>query len=201
MTNQKQVSIIVAGLLPSLGIGYKNKLPWRLRKELRYFKDVTAKSISPNIRNAVIMGRKTWDSIPVKFRPLDHRYNVVLTKQDVSQFEANEDVKFANDLDETLQELLNDDKIGKIFIIGGCEIYTKCLINGLVDNLLLTEIEVNNGVEFEMDTFLDRDYIFNNFTKADKNELQKFIGESIVLPDEKITEGEFTYEYTLYKRK
>lgn len=201
MIQQKQVSIIVAALLPSLGIGYKNKLPWRLRKELRYFKDVTAKKISPNRINAVIMGRKTWDSIPVKFRPLDHRYNVVLTKQDVSQFEQTEEVKFANDIEVVLEELLHDEKIGRIFIIGGCEIYTKCLVNGLVDNLLLTQIEINNGDAFEMDTFLDKDYIFNNFERADKSELQKFIGEGIVLPDEPITEGEFTYEYTLYKRK
>lgn len=201
MTTQKQVSIIVAALLPSFGIGYKNQLPWRLRNEMKYFKNVTTKNISPNHKNAVIMGRKTWESIPSKFRPLPDRYNVILTKQDVSQFEQLENVRYANAIDEVLQDLLQDEKIGKVFIIGGCEIYNRSLFSKLVDNLLITEIvHKKDGEVIEMDTFLDKDYILNNFTKASANDLKKFVGEDIEFADSKVVEGDFEYEFTLYKR-
>lgn len=216
MTTEKQVSIIVATLLPSFGIGYKNSLPWRLRKEMKYFKSVTTKQISPNHKNAVIMGRKTWESIPIKFRPLSGRYNVILTRQedpkklflgrknegDEGDEDNDEDnVKFEKSIDVALNNLINDEKIGKIFIIGGCEIYEKSLINGKVDNLLITEIQQLNKNIIEMDTFLNKDYILKNFEKKNFDELQKFIGDDIILNDDVIIEGDFEYKYTLYKRK
>ncbi|CCH46642.1 putative dihydrofolate reductase-thymidylate synthase [Wickerhamomyces ciferrii] len=202
--SSKQVSIIVAALLPSFGIGYKNQLPWKLRNEMKYFKNVTtnkSSSSSTNSKNAVIMGRKTWDSIPSKFRPLPDRYNVILTKQDPTSFEPIENVKYSNNIDDTIKNLLNDDSINQIFIIGGSEIYNNSITNNLVDNLLITEINHLKSNEIEMDTFLNKDYILNNFTKTNKIELQKFIGENIEIPSDKIIEGDFEYEFTLYKRK
>ena len=55
------------------GIGCKGGLPWRLPREMRYFADATAGS-------AVVMGRKTWEGIPLKFRPLKGRVNVVVSR-------------------------------------------------------------------------------------------------------------------------
>jgi dihydrofolate reductase len=54
-------------------------MPWRLSKDMQYFKNVTS-TAPEGKRNAVIMGRKTWESIPVKFRPLTDRINVVITR-------------------------------------------------------------------------------------------------------------------------
>ncbi|HEY9713021.1 MAG TPA: dihydrofolate reductase, partial [Chroococcales cyanobacterium] len=62
------------------GIGRANGLPWRLPKDMKRFRNLTTASTDPHLQNAVIMGRKTWDSIPEKFRPLEGRINIVLTR-------------------------------------------------------------------------------------------------------------------------
>jgi dihydrofolate reductase len=71
------LTIIVAAT-KSNGIGQSGKLPWRLSKEMAYFARVTS-SAPEERRNAVIMGRKTWESIPAKFKPLPKRFNVVVS--------------------------------------------------------------------------------------------------------------------------
>ena len=67
--------IIVAHDL-NQGIGTDNQLPWHCAEDMAYFKSLTI----GNQKNAVIMGRKTWESIPEKFRPLPNRLNIVLSK-------------------------------------------------------------------------------------------------------------------------
>ena len=75
------INLIVAACGKSLGIGNNGQLPWRLRKEMKHFASLTSTTKDPNLCNAVIMGRKTWESIPVKFRPLKNRLNVILSRQ------------------------------------------------------------------------------------------------------------------------
>ena len=61
------------------GIGFKNKLPWKLSSDMNRFKNLTI----GDGNNAVIMGRNTWESLPQKFKPLPKRSNIVLsTKYD-----------------------------------------------------------------------------------------------------------------------
>lgn len=55
-------------------------LPWQLPGDMAYFKELTSRTADPAKQNAVVMGRKTWESIPAKFRPLRGRLNVVLTR-------------------------------------------------------------------------------------------------------------------------
>ena len=63
------------------GIGYKGQLPWPyIASEMRHFA-LTTSSCPEGMRNAVVMGRKTWESIPLANRPLKNRLNVVLTSQ------------------------------------------------------------------------------------------------------------------------
>jgi len=73
---------IVAASASTRGIGYKGTLPWNLRGDLQHFAKIT-KTTPPSplttTKNAVIMGRKTWESIPDKFRPLPGRTNVIIT--------------------------------------------------------------------------------------------------------------------------
>jgi len=71
------LTIIIAAT-KSNGIGQNGKLPWRLSKEMAYFARVTSNAPDGR-RNAVIMGRKTWESIPTNFRPLSKRLNVVVS--------------------------------------------------------------------------------------------------------------------------
>ena len=72
--------MIVAATKNDFGIGLKGKMPWQLPEDMKYFKRITKSTEDVTKRNAVIMGRKTWESIPKKFRPLEGRVNVVLTR-------------------------------------------------------------------------------------------------------------------------
>jgi dihydrofolate reductase len=80
------ITLIVAATL-SNGIGATGRLPWRLSKEMAYFAKITS-HVPENVtkRNAVIMGRKTWESIPTKFRPLKNRINVVVSRDPESMY-------------------------------------------------------------------------------------------------------------------
>ncbi|KAH0498983.1 hypothetical protein TgHK011_006206 [Trichoderma gracile] len=77
-----ELTLIVAATR-SMGIGFQGTMPWKgLKREMQYFARVTTRvpASSQAPQNAVIMGRKTWDSIPPKFRPLKNRLNIVITR-------------------------------------------------------------------------------------------------------------------------
>jgi dihydrofolate reductase len=73
-----RLTIIVAATV-SNGIGKNGTLPWHLSRDLKYFAQVTS-SAPEGTQNAVLMGRNTWESIPVKYRPLKGRLNVVISR-------------------------------------------------------------------------------------------------------------------------
>lgn len=77
----RSFDIIVAATRQN-GIGLKGDLPWarNLPSDLANYKRITTQCNDKTKVNAVIMGRKTWESIPVKFRPLKGRFNIILTK-------------------------------------------------------------------------------------------------------------------------
>lgn len=120
-------SIIVA-MDEDNGIGRQGKLPWHLAGDLKHFKEITS-SAAPGRRNAVIMGRKTWESIPEKFRPLPGRLNVVVTRSPERSFP--EGVLKCGSLEQALERLASDeqfqDTIGAVYVIGGGEIYREAL--------------------------------------------------------------------------
>ena len=72
-----RLTLIVAATRNN-GIGQNSQLPWRLAKEMAYFKRVTTNALEGSM-NAVVMGRNTWESIPQRFRPLDKRLNIVIS--------------------------------------------------------------------------------------------------------------------------
>jgi dihydrofolate reductase len=104
---------MIAALDAENGIGKDNDLMWNLPADMQFFKDTTK-------GHAVIMGRKNYDSIPEKYRPLPGRTNVVLSRQ--ANFEAEGCLVF-DSLASCLQNLeLQDGQ--KAFIIGGAQIKT-----------------------------------------------------------------------------
>lgn len=196
------VSLIVAALQPNLGIGAKGKLPWRLKQEIKYFRDVTCKAKEGAI-NAVIMGRKTWDSIPPKFRPLPNRLNVVLSKSYGNSLKDG--VFYYNSIDSVLEMLGNSEfqhagkPIDKIFVIGGAQLYNSLILDERVDNLLVTDVRYT-GPESEtpvLDTFLNWDLAA--WEKGDSKALAEFV--EIAVTEGVIKEDAYEYEYTLWKRK
>lgn len=83
-------TIVVAATAGTLGIGKEGKLPWSLPEDMAHFKRVTtATKGGGNAVNAVIMGRKTWQSIPERFRPLRDRLNVVLSRNPAAREQLN----------------------------------------------------------------------------------------------------------------
>lgn len=145
MQNNRKVVLIVA-VAQNLAIGVNNKLLCSIPRDLQRFKSLTS-------NNSVIMGRKTWESLPLKFRPLPNRRNIVLTKQNKQNNFNFTGAVIYNDLAEAVDKesaLLDD--FQKIFIIGGASIYQQALQSNLVNCLEITHIKKS----FEnADSFLD----------------------------------------------
>ncbi|KAL3803555.1 hypothetical protein HJC23_014103 [Cyclotella cryptica] len=144
------VAAVVAAAAGSRGIGYDGKMPWRsLPGDMAHFKKVTTTPPSPGLTNAVIMGRKTWDSIPPKFRPLEGRVNIVLSRKGAAGVEgipsgdssAEENVLVAASIEEAMDKLERRSNLGSTFIIGGGEIYSQGIQSGLVKRVIYTNVK------------------------------------------------------------
>ena len=136
------------------GIGINGKLPWHISEDLKNFKSITNNSI-------IIMGRKTWDSLP--FKPLPNRRNIVFSKNVQCNTET-----FSN-FDDCLNQL-NSENIEKVFIIGGRSIYK--LFYNKADFLHITNV---NLVKEGIDEFFPINYnqIKKDFKKMNEKTLSK----------------------------
>lgn len=118
-------------------IGNNNTMPWHLPEDMAHFKRLT-------LGWPVIMGRKTWDSLPLKFRPLPGRANVVITRQPNWQ-EAG--AQPASSLADAIRLCEHAEEV---WIIGGAQIYAQA--EPLADRIEITEI----AQDFEGDAFAPR---------------------------------------------
>jgi len=128
---------IIAAADKNMGIGVDNKLPWRLKGDLQYFQYVTTEAEQGKV-NAVIMGRKTWESLPDKTKPLKDRVNVVLSR---NYADVPDGVLVVNSLEDALYQLWNDEKVDKIFVIGGASVYKQAIEHPDCDRIYLTEVQ------------------------------------------------------------
>ena len=115
-------------------IGCHNTLPWHLPEDLAHFKATT-------LGQPVIMGRKTWDSLPPKFRPLPGRLNIVVTRQREWQ---DSGACAAHSLEHALQLCPSD---AAPWVIGGAEIYQQAMT--LATRAVVTVIDA----DYEGDAF------------------------------------------------
>lgn len=154
-----------------LGIGFKNKVPWNLPEDLKFFKDTT-------LNKVVVMGRKTYESIG---KPLKNRLNIVLTK-DIHYKSNDKDVLVNNSLSDLINFLKKmDSEYKEIYIIGGQEIYTQFLgITGLVHSIIITEVSKNSKTDvIECDTYFPEipwNFVISDYTLdvVSKNNDYKF---------------------------
>jgi dihydrofolate reductase len=119
---------LIAGVARNGVIGRDNQLLWHLPEDLRHFRAATMGA-------PVIMGRKTWESLPARFRPLPGRRNLVLSRQ--AGFEAP-GAEVLPDLEAAL-EVVRSTGAPRAFVIGGEQVYRAAL--PLADELQLTEVE------------------------------------------------------------
>jgi dihydrofolate reductase len=118
---------IIAAMDQLRGIGVDNRLPWHLSEDLKHFARTTK-------GGTVIMGRKTWDSIPYEYRPFKHRLNIVISTN--PHLQLPEGVVLAGSLEEAL-ELSH----GATFVIGGATLFEQAIHYPNCTQLILTEIE------------------------------------------------------------
>ncbi|XP_071941249.1 dihydrofolate reductase-like [Antedon mediterranea] len=141
LLNLKKFNIIVA-VSKDMGIGVNGDLPWRLRKDMKQFKLLTSNAIVDGKKNAVVMGRKTWNSIPKKFRPLQNRVNVVLSRN------LSDPPPGADYLCGSLEKAINllsqesiGDQIDLVWIIGGSEVYKEAMKSPQCHQLYITRVD------------------------------------------------------------
>eukprot|EP00898_Chlorokybus_atmophyticus_P003407 jgi/Chlat1/4067/Chrsp26S04111 len=142
---------IVVAATRSLGIGKDGTLPWNLPADMKHFKEVTTITAGKSKRNAVVMGRKTWESLPTKFRPLPGRLNVVLTRS--KEISLPVEVLVFNSLNAALEELgspAHREQIEGIYVIGGGQIFQEALASQLCEVVHLTQIDA----DIDCDTLL-----------------------------------------------
>jgi dihydrofolate reductase len=134
-----RISIIVAYDKNRL-IGAGDQIPWRLPEDMNHFKQTT-------LGCPVIMGRKTWDSIPEKFKPLPGRVNIVITNRPDEYRkrydEERENVRFTFSPTAALMAAYARATIlgSEVYIIGGASIYKEYLDMGVVERILASEVK------------------------------------------------------------
>ncbi|KYG76573.1 dihydrofolate reductase [Roseivirga echinicomitans] len=166
------IRTIVVAISENYAIGKDNDLLWRLPDDFKFFKTVTS-------GNHILMGRKTYESLG---KPLPNRTSVVITRN--KDFEMPEGHVVTHSLEEALA-YCEKQGLSECMIIGGGKIYTEAIEKGLVDRMLITEVE---AVIEGADTF---------FPKFDKSEWKEE-GREHHEADEK---HKYAFDFVTYVRK
>jgi dihydrofolate reductase len=125
-----------------------NDLAWKISKDMKHFQKITVSTSDSDKANALIMGRKTWESIPLKFRPLPGRVNCVLSRNE------NLDYDWAavySNFEIAYSKLATEGNIENIFVIGWSQIYNTLLSHEKLSTLYITHVEW----DYNCDVFFD----------------------------------------------
>ncbi|CAG8014952.1 unnamed protein product [Penicillium salamii] len=203
-----------------LGIGLKGTLPWpRIKTDMSFFARVTSRPPTAGKTNAMIMGRKTYDSVPASLRPLAKRTSIIIsrdttgsvqegvrkelerrkeklaakaaeakavaTSEVVADPETNAFV--VHSLDAAIRELGAREELGKVYVIGGAEIYNASLnmkrdeLQGRGLRVVMTNVVRKDGEPFECDTFFPLDKLDegNGWRTASPTEVSEWVGEEV----------------------
>ncbi len=136
-----KISLIVA-VAENGGIGKDNDLLWHLPIDMKHFKSTTS-------GHPIITGRKNYESIPERFRPLPKRDNIVVTTQTNLQYDTHPSLHIVHSIDQAIDTCKSLNHNGEIFVIGGGQIYKQVLDANLVDTMYITHVHA----KFDADTF------------------------------------------------
>ncbi|KAH9958811.1 dihydrofolate reductase-like domain-containing protein [Russula dissimulans] len=212
-----RVTLIVAATTKN-GIGQAGKLPWRLPQEMQYFARVTTGQDSApdgqGKKNAVVMGRATWESIPRCFRPLPGRINFVVSRQadydlgvasagagggtdkvpDGGWSELNASAVLVSGLDAAV-ERAHAANVKRVFVIGGAQLYSAAL--PFAERVLLTRIIEPSfeGCDVFMPDFIGG----GEWVRAGHDEVSAWVGFEV--PRGVQEERGVKYEFEMWRRK
>lgn len=144
-----KLALIVA-VDEALGIGKDGDLPWKLPGEMKYFKRITTEAPDGK-QNAVIMGRRTWQSIPERFRPLPSRVNVVLSRS--LDLQVPEGVLRTGSLEQALGLLELQPNLDSAFVIGGSSVYAEALGHPRCTRLYITRVHATFACDTQFPAF------------------------------------------------
>ncbi|XP_076765517.1 dihydrofolate reductase [Xylocopa sonorina] len=140
---------LIAAACEGMGIGVKGNLPWKLKSEMAFFTSMTTTTKDPAKKNVVLMGRRTWECIPPKYRPLQNRINIVLSSK---LLVCGDEAIVCKSIPHAL-EVINKsplkDNVENIWVIGGSSVYKAAMESPHFHRLYLTRIKKY----FECDTF------------------------------------------------
>ena len=145
---------LIAAIGKNRELGKNNDLIWKIPEDLKRFREITR-------GHAIIMGRKTWDSLPTK--PLPNRSNIVITRD--TGFKADGAIACSS-----IEQALEKAGDGEIFVIGGGQIFKQAM--PFADKLYLTVVDANS----DADTFFPDYSAFTRvvFEKEAESEGQKY---------------------------
>jgi dihydrofolate reductase len=165
---------LIAAIGKNNELGQNNRLLWHLHEDMQFFKSTT-------IGYYVIMGRKSFESIPPKYKPLPNRVNVIISRNPDYMYE---ECYTCSSIQEAIQ-LAEERGEEQVFITGGGEIYKQSLAEGLVDEMYLTHVDA---------AFPDADVHFPEFASEEWEsvELHNFDADS---------QNEFPFRIVHYTKK
>lgn len=178
---------LVVAACNNWGIGKDGQLPWRLKKDMEFFKKMTTQTENPDKKNVVVMGRKTWNSIPEKFRPLPKRINIILTN---TMTQPPTGAYLARSLDEAISMVTGGgilaDKVEGVHIIGGSSVYKAAMESDFPCRIYLTRVLA----DFDCDTFLPQldPSVFEKIDNCDE------------VPKGKVTENDIDFVFEVYDK-
>jgi len=166
---------IIAAIGKNHELGAKNKLLWHIPKDMAYFKKLT-------LGQVVIMGRKTFESLPPKNRPLPNRINIVVTTKNLKTIfsRSKKDGKNQLIISSSLPEAIKEAKKFKkeVFIIGGASLYQQAI--NLADRLYLTLIDQE---------FKNADVFFPDYSQFE------------VIEERKDADNKYQFSFLVLRRK
>lgn len=169
------------------GIGRQDSIPWNVPQDLRKFREITIQEdvdgYNSPVFNVVIMGRKTWESIPKMFKPLKNRFNIVITSKEPEIKPEHKNVAFVPsfELSLVLTELyLKKFPFADVFVIGGERVYNEAIKH-----------ESCIGIH---ETLIDGDWKCEKFIPEDLS----FTKECELIEEEKLS---FNASYLYWRKK
>jgi len=138
MSSTRMITTIaaIAAVDEDGGLARDGQLPWHAPSDLKRFSRLT----TGEGRNAVLMGRLTWESLEPRYRPLPKRRNIVLTRQDL-------DLDGAQVVHSWEEALSAAEGCDTLWVVGGAQLYAEGLSRGLIDTVELTRISGRYGCD------------------------------------------------------